>query len=1254
MALKAPTISPTSPTIFPTAPPPCSSPLNCFQINIPDFCVNTSIASKSATDISPFAKNLDSVQASSEDKLCLSNLVCKDFTILGFPSSYSPLQATTLNLGITGIGASCAGQFALTTSSIITSKSGSASISITSLNITLSIGVAVNATTTLPVSASFPTCNVSRSDITIRLKIGITPVQTIDPVKLEDGLQADLNNFICTNLTTTLSNSLTESLDPRLTSLVSQQADALPVRYTQAGEVTYLNWNEPSSLVNKAHALVDKVAPTAPPSSSTSTKRSLSPSDKRFTKRLSAVIAGKSGVSSSQSDECISIPVYSWMKDHVVLETSTSKIAVNTVQLCGLSSIETFYLLEPVSYSNVTLLSAIQWEYLSLELSVDLTSPSNSSTAPLSLLESLVSLTYTSLPPHTYTGTSSSKNYSESLTISLEVRNLTLALDLILAMDAQILNALYLDQIALGSGCWLSGSAGHLQSDIVALFDNIFLLLIEGFGSLLTDVIAGFAQGPLRSGLNSFLNETIAAAREENPCKAHNPDVDGYVYWQNNSFVLLFDKVVNDWLGDSGVNLLVDKLTNGTGATDIVLGQGGGAIDLALSGLDSFYEVSLLHPPSPTSYYLDNILALGQCDSSSCNKVVVTLESGVEGSSLQSALRYVIYDGNSDGRRGSRLGSGLDLSGFKLSVYLSNLRLSLALLLKVSLGELANLTFSQLGTTGCVASAVDTFALQSLQFNLSQIIVLVVVIVGASVGVAAGAGDSRGNRLLDCSVVVVSILGSCVRITLTSPFIVIVSSKKTSEESSLSDAHQCEPDMVIVEDASRPDTQTDDPEMDEDGQAGDAVLIANTRTTWWDRWDMDSALLFERRIPLIVRVAVPVILDALGKWSLIDFYVMILFLCAFYLQLKLGSNLLVKVTVLPKWGFDGFLLATMLSLSMGHIILACHRLLLEWESLSSMTYEVSVPSSSRANSTEQRLSLSMSYNALYVGDSTTSAPTYRPLHLQTDDASVPDPSNMTNLLTQNASKSVVKVRLTWLGLFLVIGLLVVATIFLIAGTNRLTTGFQFKGLTGLLLQSNAETKYSVIGVGLSAPEHSGVPNSFAIHWIQASFFLFCLGMPLALLAACLALWTCPMPLALFKQIFIQQFAAFIVGDSCDGINKLLEKFLDSQLDGDDLCFDVVAVLENDCWVLFLAAALLIVVGWPTLSLCSTAIQLRSRGLVATELQEPLLSEVSGADHEPEAKGEGGDGNGDIHRTPENNVGGDEGGVRSRGACCAGE
>ena len=55
--------------------------------------------------------------------------------------------------------------------------------------------------------------------------------------------------------------------------------------------------------------------------------------DKRSMKRLSAVVGG-------ESDECITIPVNSWMKNLVVSETSTSKIAVSTVKLCGLSSIE--------------------------------------------------------------------------------------------------------------------------------------------------------------------------------------------------------------------------------------------------------------------------------------------------------------------------------------------------------------------------------------------------------------------------------------------------------------------------------------------------------------------------------------------------------------------------------------------------------------------------------------------------------------------------------------------------------------------------------------------------------------------------------------------------------------------------------------------------------------------------------------------------------------------------------------------------
>ena len=99
----------------------------------------------------------------------------------------------------------------------------------------------------------------------------------------------------------------------------------------------------------------------------------------------------------------------------------------------------------------------------------------------------------------------------------------------------------------------------------------------------------------------------------------------------------------------------------------------------------------------------------------------------------------------------------------------------------------------------------------------------------------------------------------CVRLTLTAPFIVITSTSKIADASTMIETQQCEPDMVIVDGTltSRPVARTDDVErVGEDGEtAEDAVMISNTAITWWDRWDMNSALLFEKRIPLVVRYA---------------------------------------------------------------------------------------------------------------------------------------------------------------------------------------------------------------------------------------------------------------------------------------------------------------------------------------------------------------------------------------------------------------
>jgi hypothetical protein len=316
-----------------------------------------------------------------------------------------------------------------------------------------------------------------------------------------------------------------------------------------------------------------------------------------------------------------------------------------------------------------------------------------------------------------------------------------------------------------------------------------------------------------------------------------------------------------------------------------------------------------------------------------------------------------------------------------------------------------------------------------------------------------------------------------------------------------------------------------------------------------------------------------IVLDALGKWSLVDFFVMILFLCAFYIQLAVGKNILVDVTVRPGWGFYGFLLATMISLGLSHIILACHRLVVETkvlpipdaldprESLSSIVYEIKLhkddprpgPAASAENATETDPLVEGQANA--------------------------------GLKSSHPMRKLMCVKFTHFGKAFV-GLMVLATgFFVIAGTFLITVGFEFKGLTGLMLGDDANVEYSYVSMGNEIPEHSGIPEDFGVRWMQAAFFLFGLAMPLGLVFVLMILWVVPLTLSMQRTLYvlsevlnawsaldvyclaiaaslleIQQFAMFIVGDSCDQINKLLEKYFDEKLEGDDKCFDVVAYL----------------------------------------------------------------------------------------------
>merc|ERR1712178_81663 len=82
-------------------------------------------------------------------------------------------------------------------------------------------------------------------------------------------------------------------------------------------------------------------------------------------------------------------------------------------------------------------------------------------------------------------------------------------------------------------------------------------------------------------------------------------------------------------------------------------------------------------------------------------------------------------------------------------------------------------------------------------------------------------------------------------------------------------------------------------------------------------------------------------LDAFGKWSLVDTYVLVLFVVAFSINMECETassetfsqvceaagvgNALFKLYVLPTMGFHTFLIATLMSLVNGLAMSACHR-----------------------------------------------------------------------------------------------------------------------------------------------------------------------------------------------------------------------------------------------------------------------------------------------------------------------------------------
>lgn len=316
-------------------------------------------------------------------------------------------------------------------------------------------------------------------------------------------------------------------------------------------------------------------------------------------------------------------------------------------------------------------------------------------------------------------------------------------------------------------------------------------------------------------------------------------------------------------------------------------------------------------------------------------------------------------------------------------------------------------------------------------------------------------------------------------------------------------------------------------------------------------------------------------LDALGKFSLVDTYVLVLMVVAFRYHLEMEGGVKLDVFVAPQFGFYGFLVATILSLVLSHVLVFFHR-----------SAEVVLPPDSCEKS----------------------APLYR------------------HPFETVAGRRQVSYTTKSLGMIY----FVCTVVLLVVGMFQKSFIFEFGGVAGDLIGQRKDAAYSLVSLGKALPDSVERTSGVAIVGLQAAYFFFAAAAPLACLLFLLILFVCPLTLrrqfALLTcaeianawsaiEVFclsivaalleISTFASFIVGDKCDLVDSILQRGFE---DVADTCYSVSASVSWNAAYLFFGVVLNSFLVSVALRFAHTAMDERiARGSIQADFDDTLAA-----------------------------------------------
>ena len=320
------------------------------------------------------------------------------------------------------------------------------------------------------------------------------------------------------------------------------------------------------------------------------------------------------------------------------------------------------------------------------------------------------------------------------------------------------------------------------------------------------------------------------------------------------------------------------------------------------------------------------------------------------------------------------------------------------------------------------------------------------------------------------------------------------------------------------------------------------------------------------------REKILLVLDATGKYSFLDSYVMVMMIVAFHFHVEVPlseQSLAEKGAIIDifsscDYGFITLIVGTLISLFLSHLITHLHRNLDEH------------PDENKGEKAESYKSI-MSFAKIKCFND------------------------------------------KFLKIFIPC-LLGITLCLVVLGCVTQSFSFKFHGLAGYaleLLDIPSYREFSIIQLGLTVRDIYENPDASEIIFAQFIYFLTVLTIPIVFIFILILLWFMPLPrktqnilyniaeilnawscidvfvIALIAGVVqIGQFAKFLVGDKCDFIDPILKQYFSNILGVHNSCFDVQTYLSEGSWLFFTAAITFFIASFVILKICRNALNER--------------------------------------------------------------